>query len=96
MAPYLLDDAMNRRYFEKVARWCYYPACQMFLDMLDEDYKLGLGFSVSFLWQMRLWDAEFAAALPQARRPPQLRTGRGRALPQLRLRDRHQALSETR
>ncbi len=51
---------MNRRYFDKVARWCYYPACQMFLDMLDEGYKLGLGFSVSFLWQLRRWDAELA------------------------------------
>ena len=60
MAAYLFDDVMNRRYFDKVARWCYYPACQMFLDMLDQGYKLGLGFSVSFLWQLRRWDAELA------------------------------------
>ena len=45
MADYLLDDVMNKRYFDKVARWCYYPACEMFLDMLDEGYKLGIGFS---------------------------------------------------
>ena len=35
MAGYLLDDVMNKRYFDKVARWCYHPACQMFLDMLE-------------------------------------------------------------
>ena len=60
MASYLLDDVMNKRYFDKVARWCYYPATQMFLDMLDQGYKLGLGFSVSFLWQLRRWDATLA------------------------------------
>ena len=57
MAPYLFDDAMNRRYFEKVARWCYYPATEMFLDMLRDGFKLSLGFSVSFLWQLRKWDS---------------------------------------
>ena len=57
MAAYLFDDDMNRRYFEKVARWCYHPATQMFSDMLDQGYKLGLGFSVSFLWQLRQWDS---------------------------------------
>lgn len=60
MAPYLFDDQMNRRYFEKVARWCYYPATDMFLDMLDQGFKLGLGFSVSFLWQLRRWDRALA------------------------------------
>ncbi|MBC7293763.1 MAG: glycoside hydrolase, partial [Thermoleophilia bacterium] len=50
MAEYLFDDAMNRRYFEKVARWCYYPATEMFSRMLDDGFKLALGFSVSFLW----------------------------------------------
>ncbi len=56
MAPYLFDEAMNRRYFEKVARWCYYPATEMFQSLLDADFKLGLGFSVSFLEQLRRWD----------------------------------------
>lgn len=56
MASYLFDDIMNRRYFEKVAKWCYYPASDMFLEMLDQGYKLGLGFSVSFLWQLEQWD----------------------------------------
>ena len=56
MAALLFDDEMNRRYFEKVARWCYYPATKMFIDMLDQGFKLGIGFSVSFLWQLRQWD----------------------------------------
>jgi alpha-amylase len=60
MGPYLFDDVMNRRYFEKVAKWCYYPACEMFLDMLDQGFKLGLGFSMSFLWQMRRWDGRLS------------------------------------
>jgi alpha-amylase len=56
MAQYLFDDAMNQRYFEKVARWCYHPATQMFSGMMDQGFKLALGFSVSFLEQMRRWD----------------------------------------
>lgn len=56
MAPYLFDDAMNRRYFEKVARWCYYPATEMFERMMGQGFKLALGFSVSFLDQLRHWD----------------------------------------
>jgi alpha-amylase len=60
MAGYLFDDVMNKRYFDKVAKWCYYPASQMFLDMLDQGYKLGIGFSVSFLWQLKRWDKELA------------------------------------
>jgi alpha-amylase len=47
---------MNRHYFEKVARWCYYPATDMFQSMLDDGHRLGLGFSVSFLQQLRRWD----------------------------------------
>ncbi len=60
MAAFLFDDEMNRRYFEKVARWCYYPATQMFEDMLGDGFKLGLGFSLSFLWQLRRWDKTLA------------------------------------
>jgi alpha-amylase len=60
MAPYLFDDEMNRRYFEKVARWCYYPATEMFEGMLESGFKLGLGFSLSFLWQLDRWDGTLA------------------------------------
>jgi alpha-amylase len=60
MADYLFDDDMNRRYLEKVARWCYYPAIEVFGEMLDAGFKLSLGFSVSFLWQAERWDAALA------------------------------------
>ncbi|GAB4247486.1 MAG: glycoside hydrolase family 57 protein [Thermoleophilia bacterium] len=60
MASYLFDEAMDRRYFEKVARWCYYPATEMFQSMLDNHFKLGLGFSMSFLRQLRSWDRRLA------------------------------------
>jgi alpha-amylase len=60
MAALLFDDDMDRRYFEKVARWCYHPATEMFLQMLDDGFKLGLGFSMSFLLQMRRWDRRLA------------------------------------
>jgi alpha-amylase len=70
MFPYLFDDQMNRRYFEKVARWCYYPATQMFSDMLDQGFKLGLGFSASFLWQLRQWDADLTERFRRLVRHP--------------------------
>lgn len=57
---HLFDDAMNRRYLEKVSRWCYYPAIDMFAAMLDNGFKLALGFSVSMLWQLRRWDTRLA------------------------------------
>jgi alpha-amylase len=60
MAAYLFDDEMNRRYFEKVARWCYYPATDMFLQMMAGGFKLALGFSLSFLVQLRRWDRRLA------------------------------------
>ena len=60
MAAYLFDDDMNRRYLEKVARWCYYPATEMFEEMLEAGFKLGLGFSLSFLWQLEHWDTALA------------------------------------
>jgi alpha-amylase len=60
MAPFLFDDAMNRRYFEKVAHWCYYPASDMFAQMMDQGFKLALGFSVSFLEQLRHWDRKLS------------------------------------
>ena len=38
----------------------------MFLDMLDQGYKLGLGFSVSFLWQLQpLGQASWPSAFRQ-------------------------------
>ncbi len=60
MAEYLFDDDMNRRYLQKVARWCYYPATEMFQELLDQGLKLSLGFSLSFLWQIGRWEAPLA------------------------------------
>ncbi|MDH7569100.1 MAG: glycoside hydrolase [Armatimonadota bacterium] len=64
IARCLFDEAMNQRYFHKVAKYCYYPATQMFLEMLEEaDFSLSVGFSLSFLRQAQLWDSELLALL---------------------------------
>lgn len=52
----LFDERMNERYFHKVATWCYYPATEVFLQLLDEGLKMSIGFSVSFLRQAEAWD----------------------------------------
>jgi alpha-amylase len=54
----LFDERMNERYFRKVAKWCYYPATQTFLRLLDQGFKLSIGFSVSFIRQATAWDQE--------------------------------------
>jgi alpha-amylase len=51
------DERMNERYFHKVARTCYYPTTETFLRLVREnDLKLAIGFSLSFLEQARRWD----------------------------------------
>ncbi len=60
MAQYLFDDEMNRRYLEKVGKWCYRPATDMFLELLDAGVRLSLGFSLSFLWQLEQWSDDLA------------------------------------
>lgn len=52
----LFDEAMNERYLHKVANWCYYPATEMFLDLVEGGMKMSLGFSVSILRQLESWD----------------------------------------
>lgn len=52
----LFDEAMNERYLHKVATWCYYPATEMFLDLVEGGMKMSIGFSVSILRQLELWD----------------------------------------
>lgn len=54
----LFDERMNERYFRKVAQYCYYPAAQMFLDLVKEGMQLSIGFSLSFLQQARVWDPD--------------------------------------
>ena len=57
----LFDEQMNKRYFNKVATWCYYPATEMFLKMARKGFKLSIGFSESFLRQARNWDPKLLA-----------------------------------
>ncbi len=52
----LFDEKMNERYFRKVAKYCYYPATRMFLDLVRQGMKLSIGFSLSFLRQAQNWD----------------------------------------
>jgi alpha-amylase len=56
------DEAMNERYFRKVAEKCYYPATERFLKLVREaDFKLAIGFSISFLRQAERWDPTLLA-----------------------------------
>lgn len=57
----LFDERMNRRYFEKVARTCYRPASQLFLELADRGLKVCIGFSLSFLRQAEMWDEDLLA-----------------------------------
>ncbi len=52
----LFDERMNERYFRKVAQYSYYPAAQMFLDLVRQGMKLSIGFSLSFIRQAQQWD----------------------------------------
>lgn len=54
----LFDEQMNERYFRKVARYCYYPATRMFLDLVRQGMRLSIGFSLSFIRQAAAWDNE--------------------------------------
>ena len=52
----LFDERMNEHYFRKVARYSYYPATRMFLDLVRQGMKLSIGFSLSFVRQAAAWD----------------------------------------
>src|SRR2546428_5471467 len=58
MDALIFDEAMDRRYFEKVARYCYRPATEMFQTLVEGGMKISLGFSVSIIRQMRLFVPE--------------------------------------
>lgn len=57
----LFDDKMNERYFHKVAKYCYYPATQMFLELVQNGMKMAIGFSQSFVRQAEAWDPALLA-----------------------------------
>lgn len=52
----LFDETLNQRYFHKVARTCYWPATEMFTELVEQGLKLSIGFSISFLRQAEAWD----------------------------------------
>jgi alpha-amylase len=53
----VFDEAMNERYFKKVAQYSYYPATRMFLDLVrHQGIHLSIGFSLSFVRQAAAWD----------------------------------------
>jgi alpha-amylase len=56
MAEAIFDGPLNRRYLQKVARYCYYPAIGEFRRHLDAGLKLSIGFSFSFLRQAQMWE----------------------------------------
>ncbi|HEX2999720.1 MAG TPA: glycoside hydrolase [Armatimonadota bacterium] len=64
IARCLFDEKMNEKYLHKVAKYCYYPATRMFLEMAEnDDFRLSLGLSLSFVRQAQLWDEELYALI---------------------------------
>ncbi|TMD22243.1 MAG: glycoside hydrolase, partial [Chloroflexi bacterium] len=53
MDALIFDEQMDRRYFDKVAKYCYRPATELFQSLVEKGMKISLGFSVSLLQQMR-------------------------------------------
>jgi alpha-amylase len=56
IAAYLFDEELNEHYFHRVAKNCYYPTTERFLDLVEQGLKLTIGFSHSFLEQAQRWD----------------------------------------
>jgi alpha-amylase len=55
MPDFVFDEAMDRRYFDKVATFSYTPASAMFRDLTRRGWKMSIGFSDSFLLQAEKW-----------------------------------------
>jgi alpha-amylase len=56
LESFLFDEPMNERYLHKVAKYCYQPATQHFLTLVESGLKLSIGFSWSFIEQAQRWD----------------------------------------
>ena len=54
-ADFIFDEAMDKRYFDKVAQYAYEPASAMFSDMTARGWRMSIGFSNSFLVQAEQW-----------------------------------------
>src|SRR3982074_1598431 len=61
MDALIFDEQMDRRYFDKVARYCYRPATELFQSLVEKGMKISLGFSVSLLLQMRRFGPDVLA-----------------------------------
>ncbi len=70
MDALIFDEAMDRRYFEKVARYCYRPATEMFQTLVEGGMKISLGFSFSIIRQMRLFGPEVLIGFQRLVRHP--------------------------
>jgi alpha-amylase len=55
LAGFIFDEAMDRRYFDQVARAAYLPATAMFRDLTKRGWRMSIGFSNSFLVQAEAW-----------------------------------------
>jgi alpha-amylase len=65
MPDFLFDEAMDRRYFEKVAKYAYIPASQMFSDLTENGWRMAVGFSNSFLLQAEQWGPKLLDSFKQ-------------------------------
>ncbi|GCE47624.1 glycosyl hydrolase family 57 [Thermosporothrix hazakensis] len=57
IARCLFDERLNEQCFHQVARECYYPAAQVFLELVrNEGLKLCMGVPLSFVQQAQVWE----------------------------------------
>src|SRR5438874_12604575 len=63
MDALIFDEQMDRRYFDKVSKYCYRPATELFQSLGDKGMKISLGFSVSVLLHMRRFGPGVRAGL---------------------------------
>jgi alpha-amylase len=58
----IFDERLNEHYFRQVATKCYHRATETFLRMVRRgNFKLAIGFSISFLRQCEQWDPDLMA-----------------------------------
>src|SRR5436305_14454093 len=63
MDALIFDDQMDRRYFDKVAKYCYRPATELFQSLVEQGMKISLGFSLLLLRHMRRFSPDVLAGL---------------------------------
>jgi alpha-amylase len=66
----LFDEALDERYFRKAAERCYWPATEMFLDLLGQGARLNIGLSWSFVRQAQAWDPALLSRFARLIRHP--------------------------